>query len=554
MREDIWNIIRRSQPAFADDDEAMGGGADYDDYALRDDEEYTEDFNEDDFDGEDEYDAYDDEGDFDGDDFDDYDEDGDFDDEDDVPYDDPAFDGGDDDGVPYDEEDGYAPEDYEDAGEDGDDFDEAYDDYGDGYDDEEYDDYEGAEDGEDDGTPRSPSGAPLPPFLLAVADALDYINHNDWVLWALLVLLPPLGIYLVWKNRRFQKRGRIFLSVVSGLWLIALIVLIFNPFAPRSDTVFRQASGNAPAEEEAAEEESAPTANPAVLLTDEEVEDANAVYATQDDPFYHKQSDCRALAADQVAVRISENTAIDKSLMPCPYCMASQYEGAFENLAFLKEDTEDASGVQVYCSAYNVYYHTDPVCSGLNNPKQVGLKEALLMNRTACPTCCPGAAKQVYCTENGTYYHVKHRCSGMANASQITYAEARVIGKQRCPVCIGGSDDAETADLDKAAETANSRYVYATQNGSYYHIDEHCSGMLNAVRVSLAEMLSRGRRACPVCCPGAERTVYTQSGNPYYHSYANCSSMTNAQSGTLAAALASGYEQCPVCWTRSTVQ
>ena len=81
MREDIWNIIRRSQPAFADDDEAMGGGADYDDYALRDDEEYTEDFNEDDFDGEDEYDAYDDEGDFDGDDFDDYDEDGDFDDE-----------------------------------------------------------------------------------------------------------------------------------------------------------------------------------------------------------------------------------------------------------------------------------------------------------------------------------------------------------------------------------------------------------------------------------------------------------------------------------------
>ena len=160
--------------------------------------------------------------------------------------------------------------------------------------------------------------------------------------------------------------------------------------------------------------------------------------------------------------------------------------------------------------------------------------------------------QEVYCTADGTYYHVTDDCSGMRNASHVTYAEARVIGKKRCPVCIGGTDETEETEEAAVAEAqANGYYVYATPNGSYYHVNATCSGMRDAQQVLLSDMLKQKRPACPVCCPDAETTVYAQSGNPYYHSYATCSGLTNATQGILVNALAAGLTRCPVCWTSS---
>jgi hypothetical protein len=180
----------------------------------------------------------------------------------------------------------------------------------------------------------------------------------------------------------------------------------------------------------------------------------------------------------------------------------------------------------------------------------VGLKEALLMGRAACEKCCPDAGREVFCTKDGTYYHVEDECSGMRNASKVTYAEARVTGKKRCPVCIGGTDETEEAATE--AEAQSGYYVYATPNGTYYHVNSTCSGMKDAQQVLLSTMLQQKRPACPVCCPDAEATVFAQSGNPYYHSYATCSGMTNATQGILVNALAAGLTRCPVCWTEGS--
>ena len=475
-------------------------------------------------------------------------------------YSDDGYDAGYDDGL-YEDDGGYGDED----GRGADYFDEEYyDDYGDysdGYGDEypdeygdeygEYPDeyggepYYGGEPGYDDG-PAYPAGR--------LGEALRFADGHDWVTWLLLLLCPPLGIWLLWRNRRYNRNIMLTLTALSALWMVlALVLLIARPFRSRGDAVITpQPVGAATQGMTEQDGEPEPTAEP---IVEEEIDDATAVYILEGLPYYHKQADCVNIPEESMPRRVSENTAVDRALMPCPYCLGSVYSDGQWDLVFVNGDTVDKSNIRVYCARTNTHFHTDPSCSDMGTGShEVSLKDALLMSKTTCEICCPASAKQVYCTLDGTYYHVRSDCTGMKNASKVTYAEARVIGKKRCPKCIGGKDETEVATIERSDTSGDSfgtgatYYVWATDGGQYYHIEEHCSGMKNAKRVPLADMLKSGRPACPVCAPNAELAVYGQRGNPYYHSVSNCSGMTSPVKGILVNALAAGLQRCPVCW------
>lgn len=460
-------------------------------------------------------------------------------------YADAGYDTGYDDDFGYDDGygDGYADEYYDDDG------------YGDAYADEYYDDgYDNGYDGEyaDEYYDDAPYDEPAYPAG-ALGEALRYCDDHDWVTWLALVLLPPLGIWLLWRRGRYARNTTWVLTALSALWLVlAIVLLVVKPFRPRSDTTITPqpvgAATQGLTDPNAAEE--APEPAESVLLAEEEVDEAVAVYLVADTPYYHKLKNCPHIPEGAETPRVGENTAIERSLMACPYCMGSQYSDGLWDLVFVNADTEDRSNIRVYCSRYNTHFHTDPACSDLgSDAHEVPLKEALLMAKTTCEVCCPLSAMQFYCTLDGTYYHAKSDCSGMANASYVTYAEARVIGKKRCPKCIGGTDPSEES-ADGANGIESTTYmVWATPKGAYYHIEEHCSGMNNAQRVPLSQMLASNRPACPVCCPNAEMIVYAQQGNPYYHSNNSCSGMTQPVQGILINALAAGLQRCPVCWT-----
>ena len=477
--------------------------------------------------------------------------------------------------TPYDGEEPYMPEGYDDEGyddapyeDDYADYDGDYDDgYGDDYDDGYYDDgsrydddygYDAAYD--DGGWPEE--GYDGPPYYDApdyapqrdypsggVGSLMRYVDEHEWVTWLLLLLLPPMGIFLLWRRGRFNQPSGVALGVLGVVWFAALMVLlILKPFKPAGDTTITpQPVGAAmlvTASPEAEQEAAQPVSS---VITAEEVNEANAVYVVSDAPYYHQSEGCTSIPSNAEVTRVSRNTAIENSLMACPYCIAGQYSDGMWDLVFVNSETEDRSNMQVYCSAFNAHFHTDPTCSDLGTDAHlVGLKDALLMAKTACDTCCPDAGREVYCTVDGSYYHVEDECSGMRNANRVTYAEARVTGKKRCPVCIGGEDETET---DAAQEAAAGYYVYATEKGNFYHVNATCSGMKDAKQVLLSEMIKKGRPPCPVCCPEAETTVYAENGNPYYHSYATCSGMTQATQGILVNALAAGLQRCPVCWT-----
>ena len=145
-------------------------------------------------------------------------------------YDEPYDDYGDD-GYGYEDEvgygDGYG---YDDASRYDDDYgyDEAY-----GYDDEGYPG--------DDGDDRAPYyGAPYyeaPEYVPdypdnSAGDLLSYVDEHEWINWVLLFLVPPLGIWLLWRRNRYSQNANILLTLLSLLFCAT-----FSPMTIRAEGV-----------------------------------------------------------------------------------------------------------------------------------------------------------------------------------------------------------------------------------------------------------------------------------------------------------------------------
>ena len=54
--------------------------------------------------------------------------------------------------------------------------------------------------------------------------------------------------------------------------------------------------------------------------------------------------------------------------------------------------------------------------------------------------------------------------------------------------------------------------VWATKNGTYYHLDPECSGMRNAVQWHIANAVEAGKKPCPVCAGGESGPAQWEQG------------------------------------------
>ncbi|GLW68490.1 hypothetical protein Kpho02_07890 [Kitasatospora phosalacinea] len=52
-----------------------------------------------------------------------------------------------------------------------------------------------------------------------------------WGRIALLVLLPPVALVLVWRSHRLRRTEQVLLTVLCGLWTVLLLALVINSFA-----------------------------------------------------------------------------------------------------------------------------------------------------------------------------------------------------------------------------------------------------------------------------------------------------------------------------------
>jgi len=549
----------------------------------------------------------------------------------------------------YASDDGYDDDRYADDGYD--------DDYDDRYQDEDADEaYEGDDYEEGD------YDAPQTPLA-------QYVDEHDWPTFVLLFLFPPLGIYLLWRRNRFEKPIRWAITIASAIWFaVALILLLRGAFSGTGDQQTQPEMTLAPV---ALEQTVAPAATDGgdvevIDLTGGNGDDTSAgdtgtgdtstgdtseigadtgdeagvspsptplsatgngatgenaeyVWSPASGLYYHSSETCPSIEQGvqvwRVTREIAENSrhqspcpdcigggstttyygtlggkyyhidekcsnmknplvytkqaAENEGKTPCPVCILKTKDSLDEDenitAVIINKDSEDKSGITVYATKEGSYFHVKSDCSGMKNATKLSLRDALLAGKGACPTCCSSAGTAVYCTPGGKSYHTDKNCQGMTGAKKVSLAEAMVLGKTKCEVCVKGTlGDAAAAEAENNSKertktvsltgnaTGDSVKVYATQNGTYYHTKNTCSGMKDAQLYTLKSMLLAGKKACPVCASSANTQVYAVKGGKYYHSYATCSGMKNASSGTLADALAAGFKRCPDCWGTTT--
>ena len=518
--------------AYAGD---YAGDGEYDEAAYEDDGYGDENYAEDGYEGE--YEEYDDQP---------YDEAG---------YDDGYAETGYDDG--YDDYDERAyDEDYEAYGEEG--YDEGYDEEYDGYDDpysdadanEAYaDEYYGEEEN----------------------SILQYVDENSWVIYLLLFLLPPLGIYLLWRSNRFEALIRYILTAASAIWFIIALILIFTGiFGGQDDKTKDNYIVPSISPTISVTPTPTPTAEPADPVTEVSpsptpLGGTNAgtnngstgsdeyVYSPASGLYYHSSNTCANIGAgvstSRVPVEIAQSS---RNQAACPLC----YTG--------KSGTS-GSGLY-YATRGGTYYHSDETCSDMKNASTYTKEAAEKAGKKACPVCVTKLQKtldtndvkiitssttdksniSVYATKGGTYYHMTSDCSGMKGASKGSLKAALLAGKLACPTCC------------KVASTS----VYCTAGGTYYHLDDDCSGMKNALNVTLAEAMVLGKQRCKDCIKksltsgtsvsgGSSSSsavyVYGTKNGKYYHTDEDCSGMKNAQKYTLKSMIAAGRDACPEC-------
>ena len=87
-----------------------------------------------------------------------------------------------------------------------------------------------------------------------------------------------------------------------------------------------------------------------------------------------------------------------------------------------------------------------------------------------------------------------------ADSKLTDAALAEAMGVDETWLVAADESDESGAQFLRIDETLTEEVmVYMTQNGSYYHLDEYCSGMQNAFAIPLGDAQRSGKEPCPVC-------------------------------------------------------
>ena len=399
----------------------------------------------------------------------------------------------------------------------------------------------------------------------AVLTATDLLYHNDMVMWALLILLPPLGVWILMQHKeRPTFVIRLAISVASIVWFVIMIVWLaswmfggnadptsaqFTPGAQPTPsttmpaTAFDPTEGGTPDMTVTYPDTTQSDGTVADLTQPDDsgaVEDPT-VYATASSMYYHKTKDCSNISGEASPLLLSRAKANNRQA--CSVCyneLTSDPNGG----------TAANSSKLVWATRTGTYYHDVKDCTGMKGASQITLARATTDGKRACPTC----TVSYFYNANGTYVHKKSNCSKMTGAKKVTYAEARKTGKPACPVCVTGKATTLTTTNKKATPATTTKKAttyYATTAGKHYHTKINCTGMKGAAKITLDAAKKAKKTPCPTCVATttttASATYYSTLGGKSYHMKSNCSGMKGATKVTLATAKKRGQTPCTTC-------
>ncbi|MBQ6374822.1 MAG: hypothetical protein IJJ45_10100 [Clostridia bacterium] len=163
----------------------------------------------------------------------------------------------------------------------------------------------------------------------------------------LLVLLPPLGLLFMWRNGVFRTRGRMLLTTLATLEMMAIAVLI----TPRAQLSTQMPLPAAPVSVTAAPEE----------------ENLSALYNIEELIYARRLEEVKAQGGDETDL-MTEAEKLEKQTV----------------------DREKILNTIVY-AVYNhaVRYHAQMVCGTQSNGRALTVQEAMMEALSPCPDCNP---------------------------------------------------------------------------------------------------------------------------------------------------------------------
>lgn len=277
------------------------------------------------------------------------------------------------------------------------------------------------------------------------------------------------------------------------------------------------------------------------------------------DMYYHESDACSA--AEFYYDKYPLLDALTIGMTPCPECTAVEVTPEEENQDAFWAEAEADQEERVY-AAYGkpLYYHKADVCNGQQNNRSLTLANAEKEQLIPCPDCYAAitseenaeAAEPVfYCTPSGKYYHLEPDCSGMRNAEARTPEQVFInSGYTACPSCI--DTDEEKALLMLPVPQDDTDEVFIAPSNNYYHRDHGCFYMSMVIKADLKTAKDMGHTPCPMCFRdqvdiSTFETCWATKNGKYYHSEEHCSGMQNAVSGLVEEARSKGKMRCPVC-------
>jgi hypothetical protein len=396
-----------------------------------------------------------------------------------------------------------------------------------------------------------------------------FLYSSDVLMYLLLLILPPLGIWVMWKKEKFSSLVRAIVTAVAGIWFIVLLIWLFTallgggkdpthtgavtpvtPVTPVATQVpaAQEQPAQVPQQADAESDVTVPAA-PAIGAADADatVPGASGVrtttagttstsaadycYAVGTSQYFHADQSCPNI--EENATRTTVALARSRGQIQCPVCYKTDdLSGTAGSTGTMTTDS-----TTLYATKKGKYYHVDPNCGGMTGASVITLAQAKKEGKKVCPKCIG----IYYATPGGKYYHTTPTCSGMSNAKNTTAAAAEAAGKKKCPVC-----------LEKAQKSVSTTGTYySTRTGRYYHSKPNCSGMKGATKVTAAIIKKRGQKPCPVCigatAPVGSGKYYATRTGKYYHTKSTCSGMKGASAISLATAKKYGKKPCPKC-------
>lgn len=418
--------------------------------------------------------------------------------------------------------------------------------------DDEYDDQDQYYDDEYEEYDDQPEEEKNPSF---VGGLFGMILDNDWFMYAMLILLAPVGIWLLWRRNKFDITLRTTISAISLIWFIILIILLipgakedptYNPPDPNFIVDYTQEP--TPTETPAAPQETnnvtEPSTTPHVqtgavtpgttgspMPGSPIIGETAYVYITNTGEEYHYDQNCGGLMN---ASKVTLETALTRAKIPCATCAGGTTGGTTHG--------STTTTNTFYATNGGTWYHRDSSCQGMLNAKTVTEVNAIQAGKTACPVCIG-----YYGTPGGTWYHSVSNCQSMQNAITKTKEEWEALKKTACPVCMKKTTGNTIGKVTDESSKPDQTMVYATQKGTWYHTDKNCQGMANASYISIQQAVSANKTACPKCITINSVYVFATQGGKYYHTKHNCTGMKNAQYVKASAAIALGKDPCPAC-------